>query len=177
MSETAVSENMAIKEISGERFTPFSLCSKLGAKALLESASFERGRGRYSLLLLKEAFSVFHSKDGIFLKDSCGETAMEAENGDVLGEHSLSETWTNTQVGLERWFTEDIAAKAGWRQNILAYPRNTLFAGACYRPNERWTFNYDYAEGTIAVDKISAFMTLADVINPGGHRITLTYNF
>ncbi|MBN2324563.1 MAG: chorismate-binding protein [Spirochaetes bacterium] len=84
MSETAVSENMAIKEISGERFTPFSLCSKLGAKALLESASFERGRGRYSLLLLKEAFSVFHSKDGIFLKDSCGETAMEAENGDIL---------------------------------------------------------------------------------------------
>ena len=99
------------------------------------------------------------------------------DEGKVIGEHSLSETWTSTQVGLERWFTEDVSAKAGWRQNILAYPRNTMFAGACYRPGERWSFNYDYAEGTIAVDKVSAFMTLADVINLGGHRITLTYSF
>jgi hypothetical protein len=97
--------------------------------------------------------------------------------GKVTGEHDLSETWANTQVGLERWFTEDVSAKAGWRQNILAYPRNTMFAGACYRPNENWSFNYDYSEGVIAIDKLSAFLVLADVVRPGGHKITLTYSF
>ena len=99
------------------------------------------------------------------------------DTGKVLGEHKLSETWTNTQVGLERWFTEDFSAKAGWRQNILAYPRNTMFAGAYYRPSENWSFNYDYSEGVIAIDKLTAFIVLKDVIRPGGHRITVTYSF
>lgn len=99
------------------------------------------------------------------------------ETGRVTGEHALSETWTNTQVGLERWFTEDISGKAGWRQNIFAYPRNTMFAGAYYRPNENWSFNYDYSEGVIAIDKLTTFIVLKDVIRPGGHRITVTYSF
>ena len=99
------------------------------------------------------------------------------DTGKVLGEHKLSEMWTNTQVGLERWFTEDISAKAGWRQNIFAYPRNTMFAGAYYRPNENWSFNYDYSEGVIAIDKLTAFIVLKDVIRPGGHRITVAYSF
>jgi hypothetical protein len=98
-------------------------------------------------------------------------------NGRVLGEHKLAETWTSTQVGLERWFTEEVAAKAGWRQNIFAYPRNTMFAGAYYRPNENWSFNYDYSEGVVTIDKLSAFIVLKDVIRPGGHRITVTYSF
>lgn len=99
------------------------------------------------------------------------------ETGKVIGEHKVSETWSNTQVGLERWFTEDVSAKAGWRQNIFAYPRNTMFAGAYYRPNENWSFNYDYSEGVIAVDKLTTFLVLKDVIRPGGHRITVTYSF
>jgi hypothetical protein len=99
------------------------------------------------------------------------------QTGEVTGEHDLSETWANTQVGLERWFTEDVSAKAGWRQNIFAYPRNTMFAGACYRPDGNWSFNYDFSEGVIAIDKLSAFLVLADVIRPGGHRITVTYSF
>jgi hypothetical protein len=97
--------------------------------------------------------------------------------GKVTGEHSLSETWTSTQVGLERWFTEEVAAKAGWRQNIFAYPRNTMFAGAYYLPNENWSFNYDYSEGVVTIDRLSAFIVLKDVIRPGGHRITVTYSF
>jgi anthranilate synthase component 1 len=63
-----------IRTISGERFTPLSLAKKLGARALLESASFQRGRARYSFLLLKEAFRVsqkggdfFMTRDGITL--------------------------------------------------------------------------------------------------------------
>ncbi|UCH79227.1 MAG: hypothetical protein JSU81_04570 [Candidatus Coatesbacteria bacterium] len=99
------------------------------------------------------------------------------QGGRVTGEHALSETWTSTQVGLERWFTEEISAKAGWRQNIFAYPRNTMFAGAFYRPNENWSLNYDYSEGVIAVDKLSAFMTLGDLVRLGGHKMTLTYSF
>jgi hypothetical protein len=100
-----------------------------------------------------------------------------SSRGRITGEYRFSETWTYSQVGLERWLTEDVSAKAGWRQNILAYPRNTMFAGACYRPNDRWSFNYDYVEGTISIDKISTFMTLSDVVDVGGHRITLAYSF
>lgn len=99
------------------------------------------------------------------------------ESGTVTGEHDLSEIWTNTQVGLERWLTEDVSIKAGWRQNIFAYPRNTMFAGAYYRPNENWSLNYDYSEGLIGIDKLSAFIVLKDVIRPGGHRITIGYGF
>ena len=36
-----------IRTINGERFTPLSLAKKLGARALLESASFQRGRERF----------------------------------------------------------------------------------------------------------------------------------
>ena len=50
----------------GERFTPFTLAKKLGAKAILESASFKQGRERYSLLLADEAFRVRQEKDGVF---------------------------------------------------------------------------------------------------------------
>ena len=34
--------------LPGERYTPFSLGKKLGAKAIFESASFSHGRSRYS---------------------------------------------------------------------------------------------------------------------------------
>jgi len=49
----------------GERFTPFTLAKKLGAKAILESASFKQGRERYSLILAEEAFRVRQDKDGV----------------------------------------------------------------------------------------------------------------
>jgi anthranilate synthase component 1 len=51
-------EHSRVKVISGERFTPYSLYKKLGARALLESASFARGKARFSLILVKEAFTV-----------------------------------------------------------------------------------------------------------------------
>lgn len=97
--------------------------------------------------------------------------------GEVFNEYGFDELFTSSQVGLERWFTDDVSFKAGWRQNVLAFPRNTMFAGACYRPNENWTFNYDFAEGYVTAEKPSAFLTLADLVHPGCHRITLTYGF
>lgn len=53
-----------------DRYTPFSLARKIGAKAILESASFARGKERYSILMLEEAFHIIQDDDGIaFLID------------------------------------------------------------------------------------------------------------
>lgn len=51
--------------IPGDRFTPFSLAKKLGALAVLESASFAHGKARYSILLLDEAFRIIQDDLGI----------------------------------------------------------------------------------------------------------------
>ena len=45
--------------LSSERYTPYSLARKIGAKAILESASFAKGRERYSILMAEEAFKIF----------------------------------------------------------------------------------------------------------------------
>ena len=48
-----------------DRYTPFSLARKIGAKAILESASFARGKQRYSILMAEEAFHVVQDDSGI----------------------------------------------------------------------------------------------------------------
>lgn len=55
------------KVISGERFTPFALAEKLNAKVVLESSSLAKGRERYSLLLIEEAFRVNQDNNKITL--------------------------------------------------------------------------------------------------------------
>lgn len=53
-----------------ERYTPFSLARKIGAKVILESASFSQGKQRYSILMAEEAFHILQDDDGIaFLID------------------------------------------------------------------------------------------------------------
>ncbi len=53
-----------------DRYTPFSLARKIGAKAILESASFSRGKERYSILMTEEAFHIVQDDEGIaFLID------------------------------------------------------------------------------------------------------------
>lgn len=53
-----------------DRYTPFSLARKIGASAILESASFARGRERYSILLLEPAFHIIQDDEGVaFLID------------------------------------------------------------------------------------------------------------
>ena len=73
---TAARPTAAVRRINGERFTPLSLAKKLGAVALLESASFQRGRERFSFLLLKEAFRVFQKGDEMFMKRDGATLAM-----------------------------------------------------------------------------------------------------
>ncbi len=57
-----------IRMLPGERFTPFALAKKLNAKILFESSSFERGRARYSLLVLDEAFRLVQRGDDVLFQ-------------------------------------------------------------------------------------------------------------
>ena len=53
-----------------ERYTPFNLARKIGARAILESASFTQGKQRYSILMTEPAFHIVQDDDGIaFLID------------------------------------------------------------------------------------------------------------
>ncbi len=62
-----MSRNHLVKKIPGEKFTPFALACKLNAAAILESSSLSKGRERYSLLLLNEAFRIIQNGDMSFL--------------------------------------------------------------------------------------------------------------
>jgi len=73
-----------IKIISGERFTPYSLAKKLGAKVLLESASLQMGRSRYSILLIKKAFSVYQEGERIFMEKDRKRFSLKRGNDDFL---------------------------------------------------------------------------------------------
>ena len=75
---------MLIRTINGERFTPLSLAKKLGARALLESASFQRGRERYSFLLLKEAFRVYQKGDDFFMSRDGTTLSLKTRARDIL---------------------------------------------------------------------------------------------
>ena len=53
-----------------DRYTPFSLARKTGAVSILESASFARGKERYSILMLEPAFHIVQDDAGVaFLID------------------------------------------------------------------------------------------------------------
>jgi anthranilate synthase component 1 len=84
MEALMVEGKQLIRTVPGERFTPFSLAKKLGAKVLLESASFIKGRERYSILLIREAFSVFQNRDGIFMRRDGKSLALKKGGDDIL---------------------------------------------------------------------------------------------
>ncbi len=68
-----------IKGIHAERFTPYALAKKLEAKVILESSSFQKGRERYSILMVREAFRVFQRGGKVFTeKDGAVEEASPA---------------------------------------------------------------------------------------------------
>ncbi len=73
-----------LETIGGENFTPYSLFKKLKGIALLESASFGKGKGRYSIIMLKEAFSVYQRNDAIFLKKNNKIYRLKTIYGDIL---------------------------------------------------------------------------------------------
>ena len=58
--------DMIYKCISNLRYTPYLLAKKIGAKAILESASFAKGRERYSILMTEEAFKIRQEEDELY---------------------------------------------------------------------------------------------------------------
>jgi len=51
--------------LPSDRYTPYSLARKIGAKAILESARFNQGKERYSILMTEEAFHILQDDEGI----------------------------------------------------------------------------------------------------------------
>jgi len=74
--------DMVAVTIPGDRYTPFSLAKKLGALAILESASFSHGRERYSIILAREAFRIRQDDGGVTFTIDGDETPFEG--GDIL---------------------------------------------------------------------------------------------
>ena len=58
------------KRIAADRITPIQILEKMKAVALLESAYHETGKGKYSILILKEAFTLYKESDKYFLKNA-----------------------------------------------------------------------------------------------------------
>ena len=73
-----------IKVIPGERYTPYGLALKLGATVVLESASSKKGRDRYSLLLLQEAFRVSQENRDVYLHKGGKKFRIKAGHRDIL---------------------------------------------------------------------------------------------
>ncbi len=76
--------NQVIKVLSGERFTPYALARKLKARAMLESATFEGGRARYSMLMVREAFRISQEHGKIFFDDGSRKARIKSGARDIL---------------------------------------------------------------------------------------------
>ncbi|HDQ14010.1 MAG TPA: anthranilate synthase component I [Sediminispirochaeta sp.] len=72
------------RSLPGERFTPYSLAKKLGAKALLESSSLQKGKERYSILLVEPAFSILQRGEEQFFQSSEGRRRIKHGGRDIL---------------------------------------------------------------------------------------------
>ena len=82
--KTGTEERVLIKAVPGDKFTPYSLAKKLGARALLESSSFAKGKERFSILLIEEAFRLQQrNKEILFIS---GERTQRIKSGarDIL---------------------------------------------------------------------------------------------
>ncbi|HUX20778.1 MAG TPA: anthranilate synthase component I, partial [Spirochaetia bacterium] len=73
-----------ISMIPGERFTPYTLARKLGAKMILESSSFQKGKERYSLLMATEAFKIAQEGDKIYMEVEGRREPVDDRGGDIL---------------------------------------------------------------------------------------------
>jgi anthranilate synthase component I len=73
-----------IKILPGERFTPYGLARKLNAIAILESSSFHKGRERYSLLVVEEAFRLEQQGREIVLASGAKRRVVRSAAKDIL---------------------------------------------------------------------------------------------
>ena len=76
------------KCISNSRYTPYLLAKKIGAIGVLESASFQKGRERYSILMTEMAFKTIQNQDEIYFDVDGKKIPFEQKNvesKDALG--------------------------------------------------------------------------------------------
>ncbi len=73
-----------IKVVAGERFTPFTLAKKLNVRVILESSSFQKGKERYSILMIDEAFRIVQKDDLIFMRRDGKRYSIKSESRDIL---------------------------------------------------------------------------------------------
>ena len=78
-------ENQVIRIVSGEQLTPVGVATALGARVVLESASFTGGRSRYSLVITQEAFRV-EQRDGVVTWSAVTGERRTLEGADLLSE-------------------------------------------------------------------------------------------
>ena len=67
-------DDLVIRIIPGDNFTPCALAEKLGAKVVLESSSYNLGKARHSLLMIDEAFRVIQHR---------GKVSVSGKNADI----------------------------------------------------------------------------------------------
>ncbi len=84
MTSSNEPESRVFRMVHGERFTPYSLARKLGASVLLESASFRKGRERYSFLLLRKAFTILQKNGEILIEREGSTQPMKSKSDDIL---------------------------------------------------------------------------------------------
>ena len=84
MATKEVRHDGIIKVVAGERFTPYTLARKLGARAILESSSFQKGKERYSILLVDEAFRITQRDDRVVMKKDGTAYAIKSTHQDIL---------------------------------------------------------------------------------------------
>ena len=78
------SAGVMMRTLPGEKHTPFGLAKKLDAKVILESSSLSRGRERYSVLLVEEAFQVRQEGKSVVLYRGPERRNVGEEGGDIL---------------------------------------------------------------------------------------------
>lgn len=83
-SDGTLRHDGVLRVIAGERFTPFTLARKLNAKVILESSSFQKGKERYSILMVDEAFRIVQRDDLIFMKREGKRYSIKSESRDIL---------------------------------------------------------------------------------------------
>lgn len=68
---------IAFEKIESHSFTPLMLCQSLNAPVLLESAYLKTGKGRFSILVLKEAFRITQEGKAYYLRNGEQKYSLE----------------------------------------------------------------------------------------------------
>lgn len=79
-SKNAESAQIIYSKIPASNLTPLMVTQALNAPILLESAHLEQGKGRFSIIIAKEAFRILKQDSTLFLKTENKEFKLESKN-------------------------------------------------------------------------------------------------